>query len=298
LRFIILNWHFIGNGMKNSSGGKFVVMDIDLYDKNRDIFLGFFYQQGCTGIEEISDTRWRVYFPPDFSAESQKKLENTLMDKPYQLIAGKVSFSMLESRDWLAQWKNHFKPVKVREKIWIAPPWEQFASKDDEITLIVDPQMAFGTGHHATTQLMIDLVTDYVRPGDSVMDAGTGSGILAILAAKLGAANVFGFDIEPEAIENARHNARLNDVSKVQFVVGDETRIPPREYQVILANINRNVLTGMLPHLFLHLHRDGVLILSGLLREDREAILAAAEPGMRVFREREREEWIGLVLKR
>jgi ribosomal protein L11 methyltransferase len=145
---------------------------------------------------------------------------------------------------------------------------------------------------------MIELLECYLKPADSVLDAGTGSGILAILAAKLGASKVFGFDIEPESIENARYNARLNNVQEIQFEIGDDSVIPSENYQLILANINRNVLTDILPTLSEHLTINGHLILSGILQDDKKQIERCLSPGENIIHELRIEEWIGLVLKK
>ena len=166
------------------------------------------------------------------------------------------------------------------------------------MVITIDPQMAFGTGHHATTQLMIELMERYLKSAVTVLDAGTGSGILAIIAAKLGAAGVFGFDIEPEAIQNARHNAQLNEVSEIQFEIGDFSVIPSEVYQLILANINRNVLTEILPKLLSHLSANGYLILSGILNEDKADIQDQLPPDVYVIEEVSKEEWAGIVLKK
>jgi ribosomal protein L11 methyltransferase len=284
--------------MKNSIEEQYVVLKIELAETNPDLISHFFFQNGCTGIEEVGAFCWNVYFPIDFTDEKQEKLKNMLYQYPYEISDDRLTFSRLEPRDWLAEWKLHFKPLKVGKKIWITPPWEKITTSKSETVLIIDPQMAFGTGHHATTQQMVELLECYLKPAVSVLDAGTGSGILAILAAKLGASKVFGFDIEPESIENARHNARLNNVPEIQFEIGDDSVIPSEKYQLILANINRNVLTGMLPTLSEHLTINGHIILSGIIQDDKKVIESCLPPGLNIIRELRIEEWIGLVLKK
>jgi ribosomal protein L11 methyltransferase len=233
----------------------------------------------------------------DFNVEKQQNLIHSLNQNPYNVPKNYLTFSQLESQDWLAEWKSHFKPIKVGKNIWIAPPWEQVKPLADEWVIQIDPQMAFGTGHHETTQLMIELMERYLKPAVTVLDAGTGSGILAIIAAKLGASGVFGFDVEPEAIENARHNAKLNEVSEIKFEIGDSSVIPSEVFQLILANINRNVLTETLAKLCSHLSANGCLILSGILIEDKAEIQDQLPQGVKIIEEVKKEEWAGIVLK-
>jgi len=275
-----------------------VVLEIEMTGNNPDLISQFFFQNGCTGIEELTDAKWKVYFPMDFNVEKQQQLIESLNQHPYEIPEKHLTFFRLESQDWLAEWKSHFKPIKVGKKIWIVPPWERVKSLTDELVIQIDPQMAFGTGHHATTQLMIELMERYLKPAVTVLDAGTGSGILAIIAAKLGASGVFGFDVEPEAIENARHNAQLNKVLEIRFEIGDSSVIPSEVYQLILANINRNVLTEILPLLLSHLSVNGHLVISGILNEDKAEIKDRLSPGGTIVEELNREEWAGIVMKK
>jgi ribosomal protein L11 methyltransferase len=284
--------------MNKSVEENFVVLEVDMTGNNPDLISQFFFQNGCTGIEELTDARWKVYFPMDFNVEKQQQLIHSLNQSPYNVPKNYLTFFLLESQDWLAEWKSHFKPIKVGKNIWIAPPWEQLNPLADELVIQIDPQMAFGTGHHETTQLMIELMERYLKSTVTVLDAGTGSGILAIIAAKLGASGVFGFDIEPEAIENARHNAELNEVSEIQFEIGDSSVIPSEVYQLILANINRNVLTEILAKLCSHLSSNGYLILSGILNEDKAEIQNQLPTGVKFVKEVKKEEWAGIVLKK
>jgi ribosomal protein L11 methyltransferase len=284
--------------MNKSIEENYVVLEIDMTGNNPDLISQFFFQNGCTGIEELTDARWKVYFPMDFKVEKQHQLIHSLNRYPYEIPKKHLTFFRLESQDWLAEWKSHFKPIRVGKNIWIAPPWEPVKPTANEWVIQIDPQMAFGTGHHATTQLMIELMERYLNSTVTVLDAGTGSGILAIIAAKLGASGVFGFDIEPEAIDNARHNAQLNKVSEVQFEIGDSSVIPSEVYQLILANINRNVLMEILSKLCSHLSPNGHLILSGILNEDKTEILDQLPPGVKFIDEVNKEEWAGIVLKK
>ena len=284
--------------MKSPEKNRYMVLILTVEEKNRDLISYYLFEQGCSGIEEISDNRWKVYFPGNLDETRQQELRQALSDDPFRLPENRLLFTREETRDWMAEWKAHFKPLRVGRRILVTPPWEQTGAEENLINLKIDPQMAFGTGHHATTQMMMELLEDYLEAGFSVLDAGTGSGILAILAKKLGALSVFAYDTDPEAIDNARHNAALNQVNRIEFVTGDETAIPAADYDMILANINRNVLLGILPKLVSCLKENGWLLLSGLLDTDKKAILAKIPVEFRRVKELRKEEWVGLVLQK
>ena len=284
--------------IKSPEKNGYMTLVLSVEKQNPDLISHYLFEQGCSGIEEISESRWKVYFPGDLDEPRQQDLRQALSADPFRLPESRLLFAREESRDWMAEWKAHFKPLRVGRRILVTPPWEQPGTGGDLIQVIIDPQMAFGTGHHATTQMMMKLLEEYLKAGVSVLDAGTGSGILAILAKKLGASNVFAYDTDPEAIDNARHNATLNQVNRIEFVIGDETIIPPADYDLILANINRNVLLKIVPKLVASLKKNGLLLLSGLLDVDKQAILAEMPVVLRLIKEQRQEEWIGLVLQK
>ena len=203
-----------------------------------------------------------------------------------------------ESEDWLAQWKAHFIPLRVTDRLWVCPPWDVREPAPGEHVILIEPQMAFGTGHHATTQLCLQLLEQYLKPGDAVLDVGTGSGILAIAAAKLGAGDVLGIDSDADAIENARENVRLNGVADrvrlecAVFSVGH--RAGP---DVVLCNVITARLLPLVPALAA-CAPDGLAILSGVGEEHlaalREALFAA---GLSPIKERRGDGWCAMVCR-
>jgi ribosomal protein L11 methyltransferase len=256
------------------------------------------FSHGCAGIEEFSDDRWRIYFSLVLSARQQQQLLEKLKRLNPSLDLKETVFSVQPQQDWNAEWKKHYRPLHITGRIWVAPPWEQPRLKKGEILLIIDPQMAFGTGNHESTQLMIRALEKYLTPNLRVLDAGTGSGILAILAKKLGAAEVFAFDIEPEAIDNARHNALINKTTEIDFCCGDFTVVPAGEFDVILANINRNILLELMSSFREVLRRNGLLILSGILTSDEEVLQKSMSGWLEYLEKFEDKDWISLVLKK
>ncbi|MDX1592316.1 MAG: 50S ribosomal protein L11 methyltransferase, partial [Balneolaceae bacterium] len=159
-------------------------------------------------------------------------------------------------------------------KFFVKPTWADAAPSGDQIFLEIDPKMAFGTGYHATTRLVLNQLGDHTVRGKEVLDAGTGSGILAIAAAKLGATRVLGFDIDPWSRDNAVENIYLNDVAgTVEFRFGGMEVVDDHEkFDLILANINRNVILELLPSFAEHARDGASILLTGLLHTDEQVL--------------------------
>ena len=188
-----------------------------------------------------------------------------------------VSETEIEGQDWNEEWeKNYFQPISIDDKLVIRSSFhDNFAKAPIEI--IIDPKMAFGTGHHATTAGMSRMLLNEDLKGKSVIDMGTGTGILAILAKKLGAGDTVGIDIDEFAVENAIENGRLNDV-EITWKVGDDRELEKIEpADIFLANINLNVITANLGKYVSKLKPGGKIFLSGFLSSDRDAIMKEAE---------------------
>ena len=205
----------------------------------------------------------------------------------------------VEGRDWNEEWeKNYFQPIVIDNKCVIHSSFHKdFPKCDFDIT--IDPRMAFGTGHHATTSLMIRALLSNEVAGKSVLDVGTGSGILAILAVMLGALDVTGIEIDPMAFENAIENAEVNQCGKIKFILGDAAEIEklPR-HDIILANINRNVILNDIGQYAANLNPTGKLILSGFYDDDIPMLLeAASKHGLTECGRAVKDKWARLELK-
>lgn len=177
-----------------------------------------------------------------------------------------ISADWLQSEDWMEGWKKNFKPLKVSEHFVVKPSWDEYKAASDEIVIIIDPKMAFGTGHHETTAQCLRALEEIDCTGKRVLDYGCGTGILAIAAAKLGASIVTACDNDPEAIEATKENAVLNEV--VIFVeLADRFVIsPPAE--IIMANMITDQLIGLYDCLDKSLVKNGVIVFSGISVED------------------------------
>jgi ribosomal protein L11 methyltransferase len=178
-------------------------------------------------------------------------------------LRGKASLRYEKEFDWVEQFRRSFQPRQVAPGWWIAPPWKKGLHKNE---IIIEPKMAFGTGEHATTQLCCQAACALVKPGIKVLDFGTGSGILSILSAKLGASKITAIDNDSLAVENAEENVRLNKVSgKVCVLLGSVDAIPQEKFDLIFANLILNQVKEFLPAFRTALKPKGLLVVSGIL---------------------------------
>jgi ribosomal protein L11 methyltransferase len=212
--------------------------------------------------------------------------------------------------EWKTKWKEYFRPFRMTERFVIRPPWEAPSESGSEgpntETIIIDPGMAFGTGTHETTAMCGSALEKMVDASSEVLDIGTGSGILAIMAAKCGARSVMAIDIDDDALQSASKNVAMNDVAQtVEFIKGNITvpevcglLVPGNgegRFGVVCANLTSGILKRLLPHAPKLLAGDGRLILSGILDTEREGMLGAlADCGMKVYLEEARGEWLML----
>lgn len=202
-------------------------------------------------------------------------------------------------QNWNANWEASFDPVLVDSRLAIIAPFHQPDQFSDRDTIIIQPQMSFGTGHHQTTYLMSQFLMDLEPVPDRVLDMGTGTGVLAILAEKKGASHILAVDIEPWSVENTLENAARNQCTKIVGLVGDIDSITERDFGVILANINKNVLKRHLEHYARLLTNGGLLYLSGFFYSDvAELEEVAAQVGFVLEETREKETWASMKLKK
>ncbi len=180
--------------------------------------------------------------------------------------------------DWADSWKQYYKPIKTGKKLVIVPVWEKYEPKDGEITVLMDPGMAFGTGTHETTRLCASLLEKYVKSGDRMLDVGCGSGILAICAAKLGAAECFACDIDPVSVRIARENAALNETPNVRCEVSDllkSVEAPEGGFDICTANIVADIIIRLAPDIAPYLAPHALFIVSGIIVERRDEVVSA-----------------------
>lgn len=218
------------------------------------------------------------------------------------------TFRELEDKDWAHAWKEHYHPFRVADRLWIQPSWIEPNDEiqADDLVLTLDPGMAFGTGLHPTTQMCLRALVDLVGEGDAVLDVGTGSGILAIAAAKLGAGRVVAVDTDPLAVEATAGNAAQNGVSaQIEIDEGSLSQAPEGPWDLVIVNILAPVIIGMLrgesgaQPLLNYVKPAGRLLLSGIIdRQEAELIQALEEAGGAVVQTLRVRDWVSFVARR
>ena len=239
-----------------------------------------------------------LYWPShQWTADHLARLRQTLRQLTDQGFAdADIVVHSLPDQDWNRQWAQSVKPLRVGKRIVIRPSWEPVEFKADQIEIVLDPKQAFGTGHHATTRLLLEWLEEDIRGGESVFDVGTGSGLLAMVALRLGAARAVGIDHDPDAIECAREYATVNGFgSDLSLECGTMAAACPHD--LVLANLDRRALLDLAQPLAASTGRT--LLVSGLLVEQRDEIVTTfARFGLYPGREREREGWLAIEFTR
>lgn len=272
---------------------------IPLGEAWRDVIAAELFGLGCTGIEERANG---LYVTFEQSGEKDWREAVSRLVRRYDpgFDAVTLECTVVRAENWNENWKIHFKPFRLGRHIVIRPEWETANLQPGDVELVITPKMAFGTGHHETTRLILELLEEQPLANHSLLDAGTGSGILALYAVKQGAGPVTAFDIDPEATANALENEKLNALEgRIRWITGVLNDVPPAGYDYILANINRNVLLELPAEFIRYSHPGTHLILSGLLHTDEDAVRAAYEgQGWQVTRRAGQGEWMAISLKR
>ena len=199
----------------------------------------------------------------------------------------------IEQVNWNAEWEKHFDPITVDDRVYIRAPFHE--AKQYPFEIVIEPKMSFGTGHHETTHLMIRQMLSLDFKGKTVLDMGTGTGVLAILAEMLRASNVDAIDIDKWSYENALENVVRNNCKKIVVKEGDVSLLSDKKYEIILANINRNILLQDMPGYAARLKSNGIMVLSGFYEEDVKQITdKAGSLGLKLAGKMERNKWISL----
>ena len=213
-------------------------------------------------------------------------------------VSPEITIRFVEEADWANAWKQFFKPQRIGERLVVKPTWEPWEAEPGDVVIHIDPGMAFGTGLHATTRLCLRALETRVTPGAHVADVGTGSGILAVAAALLGAARVSAVDVDPLAVRIARENVDLNAVHGVVDVA--EADAPPRgTFDIVVANILADVILGMAPALLSALPPGGLLIASGIIDSRAEDVRRGLQAsGFAVEATASEGEWAAIFARR
>lgn len=268
-------------------------------------------EAGASGLftEKINQARDEVLIKAYFVEDDNLKMKLKRLDdkikklKEYGLEIGSIGLEVesLAEEDWATKWKENFKPFHITDDIVIKPTWEEYEVGEDEIMIEMDPGQAFGTGHHVTTSSCLAAIEDNLDEETSLLDLGTGTGILAIAAAKIGAGKILGLDIDQTAVKVARENAELNGVAaKTKFIKGNLVDNVTKDYDLIVANILPHIILDLIPNLERVMQAESRFILSGIVTEKLAAIKEClAENDFVVTdiikRSEESEEWVTVI---
>ena len=223
-------------------------------------------------------------------------------DSARDLGRGEAPVEVVEE-DWSVAWRKYHRPARTGPRSWVQPPWEDAPSAPGEVRVLIDPGMAFGTGSHPTTALCLERVDELLAemPGADLLDVGTGSGIVAFLAVKLGAGRVCGTENDPVALDAARRGAELNGIAsgRIRWALADPDELSGPPYNLVVANILLNTLVELAPAIARKVAPGGRLVLSGLLATQAdEAQRAYVAQGLVAGPRKEREGWIRVELSR
>ena len=270
--------------------------------------------EGGIYIEDYSDLEWQVE-----QIAHVDLIEQELLDKPRDTVIvhlyvqpeaqpaetiallearldeAKIAYTIdtegVEQEDWQNGWRKYYHPREIGKRLAIVPSWQEYDT--DRVKLVLDPGLAFGTGGHETTSLCLEALDETITGGERVLDIGTGSGILAIAALKLGAAEAEGVDIDPVAVRTAGENAALNGVAgKLTVLVGDLSDQASGQYDVVLANIVANAIISLSPAVPALMKPNGLFIASGIIDTRKDEVVAALQAaGLKVVKIQEKRGW-------
>lgn len=208
-----------------------------------------------------------------------------------------LSIKVVNDNDWSESWKKYYKPVRIGERIVIKPSWEEFESSENDIIIELDPGMAFGTGTHETTTMCIEALEKYIKPKDIVYDIGCGSGILSIVASKLGAEKVVGVDYDELCVKVSKENIELNNIKDIiEIKRGNLLDVISGKADVIVSNIIAEIIAGMTKDIKEYLNNNGIFITSGIINSKVELVEnALLDSGFNIVDIINRNEWACIV---
>ncbi|MCK0471602.1 50S ribosomal protein L11 methyltransferase [Halalkalibacter sp. APA_J-10(15)] len=243
----------------------------------------------------------KAYFPVNSfltdTIDGIKESVNGLLQYDIELGQNKVHLVEVDETEWATAWKKYYKPIRISHSLTIKPTWEEYEATDNEMIIELDPGMAFGTGTHPTTVLCIQALEKYLTSQAAVIDVGTGSGVLSIAAAKLGAKEVLALDLDYVAVKSAKENIGGNEVSSIVRVEqNDLLEGISGEYDLVIANILAEVIMTFVQDAAAVLKQNGTFITSGIIKRKKDDVKKSLEQGGFIIKEVvEMEDWVALV---
>jgi ribosomal protein L11 methyltransferase len=265
---------------------------------NSELLSGVMWDFDITGLLENDDHI--SVFTSDISTDTEVQFNEAMMKLMNEKVLESFSIEkeILEDQNWNKLWENSREVIRVSDRIVIKPSFKDYSAKENEIVLTIDPKMSFGTGEHQTTNLVLRLIEKIVKPGMKVLDVGSGTGILAIAAIKLGAEKAVAVDFDEICFENCQENCIINNVgNSVEILTGEIDDVNENDFDLIIANIQKNVLLDIAEKIKMKLKIDGLVVLSGLLESDKDDIEKKYHSlGFTTKQFEQNDEWIAIVL--
>jgi len=276
-------------------------LTLDVPDDLIDAVVGEVSGDGVAGVweshvPEPGVTRLVIYFNIRSNLDTVEASVRTIFQRADRSNPP-ISRSIVEDLDWTGEWKKSYTSFPIGDDFFVMPSWEDCKCPDDRLPIRIDPGQAFGTGTHETTQLTMEALGRWVEPDQTVLDLGTGSGILAIAARLLGAKDVFACDIDPVAVQVARANVERNAEEDIFVFCGSLDAVKTDSIRLLLANLTADLITGLLQEFRRVLTHHGIAILSGILREQSEELRKfITSNGFIIFEEITQGEWLVLIV--
>lgn len=265
------------------------------YGRGGAVLLAEFDESGNTAIVTV-----KTYLPLDEEGlETRRRIEEALWHLSQIYPLPSPEFRELAEEDWANAWKKHYHVLRVGQRLVIKPTWQEYHPQLDDVVIELDPGMAFGTGLHPTTQMCLQALEEHLRPGDRVLDLGTGSGILAIAAAKLGAGSVLALDNDPLAVRVAQANVQANGVQDVVNVELGSLERATGKFELVLVNILAQVIVEMAAQgLADRLQSGGRLVAAGFVEaQEAEVRKALQAHGVDISERRQEKDWVSLICR-
>jgi len=265
-----------------------------------DSIANFLFELGSSGLEE-QDGCVKGYFeakvPFESISISLERYLNNLRELGFSI--GKPQFEQVPFKDWNFEYRSYFHPVQITSRIMVKPPWIERERSSDQAVIDIFPGLAFGTGTHETTQLCLMFLDKVLKPRETILDIGTGSGVLSIGAIKLGASHAVAVDVDSNALANAYENVVLNGVqSQIELRKGSIDVVFEDHFDLICVNISYPVVVKLIPELKRFVLATSRIILSGFLASERKSMESKIiKSGYRILKNREKGEWSGLLIE-
>ena len=258
-------------------------------DYQQDLLINALGEIGFDTFEEV-DLGFKAYIPTaDFNEEL---LQETIL--PYQeMFTFSYEITLIPQKNWNEVWESNFEPIAIGDKVFVRATFHE-PRPEFEYEIVIDPKMAFGTGHHQTTAMMLQLILENEFAGKKVLDMGCGTGILAIMAAKLGASDIVAIDHDPVCYESTIENSQLNNITNITALCGSKEAIPDEQYDTILANINRNILIDQMARYAEVLKPEGEIYFSGFYEKPDLDIITdeARKYGLKYISHKKDRDWV------